>query len=113
MLDARFAFLRPLTFGPLPAGDALGDFLPFDLGLDLGFDFRLEPRVRDRLVPVCELPIRVTQRVSLHRRREVPQQLFCLMSVTFYSKLFWQLQSSLVCDLAEVETVESSAAPMC
>ena len=73
-MDARFAFLRPLTFGPLPAGDALGDFLPFDLGLDLGFDFRLEPRVRDRLVPVCELPIRVTQRVSLRRRIRVLRQ---------------------------------------
>ena len=94
MLDARFAFLRPLTFGPLPAGDALGDFLLFDLefdlefDFDLGFDFRLEPPVRDRLVPVCELPIRVTPRVSLRRRREGQQrQLASFSASSFLSVL--------------------------
>ena len=63
------------------------DFLRFDLGLDLDFDFRLEPPVRDRLVPVCELPIRVTQRVSLRRRTEVLRRQLISSPSSFLSVL--------------------------
>ena len=72
------------------------DFLRFDLGLDLDFDFRLEPPVRDRLVPVCELPIRVTQRVSLrrHQREGLRRQLISFSLLVCCSRLFPRLVHS-------------------